>query len=177
MYHDVRKSFIISAIKALLKSDAKRAVVYYIGHGVRTYTSQSHLEKSGKDSALYSLDGMVVDNELRKIIDDTRRSGRQVTFISDCCHSGSMYDLASNDFLEYDIMSIGACGDMQTAKQDYICRRGNGVFSYYFWKYYTHEIPFAELIERVNSKLAVYRQKCETSIDDLLFMNKTFKVL
>ena len=177
MFHDVKKKFITDTLKNLLSSDAERILVYYIGHGVNTYTSDAKYEKSGADSAFYAMDGLVVDNELRNIINSSLKKNRQVRLISDCCHSGSMYDLEEKDFREYNIISIGACGDRQTAKQDYICRRGNGVFSYYFWKYYTKDITLSELLSKVNEKLQSYRQRCESSIDNLIIQNETFKVL
>ena len=169
LYHDCTRSLILKTLKKLLESNADKILVYYIGHGVTkrcTTINESNNEKYGVDSAMFMMDGEILDNELKKILDNSHKKvskRRQIRLISDCCHSGTMYDLTEEDYINYDTVSIGACSDIQTAKQDYICRRGNGIFSYYFWKYYTNDIKLKDLLDKVNEKLQVYQQKCEAS--------------
>ena len=57
-------------------------------------------------------------------------------------------------------IGFGACMDTQTAKQDWIERKGNGVFSRYFWKGVVEgKLWGKELLEYVNEKVKVYQQK------------------
>ena len=91
------------------------------------------------------------------MIVDKYNNCKNLRLIADCCHSGSIYDIPSRE----DIITISACTDNQTAKQDWINHKGNGVFSYYFWKY----IPRCEnngklLKEKINTKLKKYYQSC-----------------
>ena len=163
LYHDLSKENILSILKQLLKLRCEHILVYYIGHGTIAYTNQSKFEQSGFDSAYYTTTGIITDNELEDLIvnETTECDIRQFRFISDCCHSGSMYDFGDDDYKKYNMVSVGACGDAATAKQDYICRRGHGIFSYYFWKYYEPGIELHELINKINDKLVIYKQSAE----------------
>jgi hypothetical protein len=167
VYHDLSKEITLSTLKQLLELQCEHILVYYIGHGMITYTNQSKFEQSGYDSAYYTKTGIITDNELKDLITTERVNTniRQFRFISDCCHSGSMYDFTNDDYKKHNMVAVGACGDTETAKQDYICRRGHGVFSYYFWKYYEFGIELHELIDKINHKLAVYNQSAEVSTD------------
>lgn len=167
VYHDLSKEDMLSTLKQLLKLQCEHILVYYIGHGTITYTNQSKFEQSGFDSAYYTKTGIIIDNELKDLIASERVNTKiqQFRFISDCCHSGSMYDFADDDYKKYNMVAVGACGDTETAKQDYICRRGHGIFSYYFWKFYEPGIELHELIDKINDKLAVYKQSAEVSTD------------
>ena len=164
--HDLCKSDIINLLDLFLSQNAEKILVYYIGHGTITYTSKSKYEKSGMDQAFVAMDGIITDNMLNTIVKRHAKPNKKIILISDCCHSGSIYDLTHEDYMQKNIFSIGACGDNETAKQDYICRRGNGIFSYYFWKYYNKNIKMSELINKVNAKLIVYRQQCITNVNN-----------
>ena len=71
----------------------------------------------------------------------------------------------NNTSTKNNIITISACMDSQTAKQDWFEHKGNGVFSYYFWKYLTENNNVnnsnpEQLRNKINEKLKVYSQTC-----------------
>lgn len=180
VYHDLRKCDVLQLLDQCKHITCDKLLIYYIGHGTQTYTPYSKFEKTGMDSAFVCVDGLITDNALNNyFIRDSEHNCKQVRLISDCCHSGTIYDLTSDDYNKYNTVSISACYDNQTAKQDYICKRGNGVFSYYFWKYFNPDITLEELLHQINSKLSIYNQHTESSVDNIISKidKQTFNIL
>lgn len=133
----------------------KKLVVYFIGHGTQTRDKNGD-ELDGKDECLVFRDKLVVDDEISKLVEEHNTS-EKLTLMADCCHSGSIYDIPSRS----DIITISACSDNQTAKQDWINHKGNGVFSYYFWKYLPEcDNNGKKLKDKLNVKLRKYAQIC-----------------
>jgi len=70
-------------------------VFTYSGHG--TYNRDtSGDEPDSYDEALYVYDGLLLDDELREILDDLR-SDTSLVIISDSCYSGSVTRIAGDD--------------------------------------------------------------------------------
>lgn len=157
LYHDTTKEEFKSLLAQSLQLAVDKLVIYYIGHGtqVRDLTGD---ENDRYDECVVCMNGKVVDDELSRIIMKNKRA-KQVVLISDCCHSGTIYDVTPRE----DIITIGACLDNQTAKQDWIDHRGNGIFTYYFWKYVKDHNDSESLQKKMNVKLAPYMQKCAFS--------------
>lgn len=59
----------------------------YSGHGT-TVPDNSGDESDYKDEAMYLFGGVLLDDDLRRILDQTP-TGVRITAIMDCCHSGS----------------------------------------------------------------------------------------
>ena len=76
------------------------------------------------DECILCMDGTIVDDELADLVLRNNRC-KKVLFVSDYCHSGSIYDIPPRE----DIITLGACHYFKTVI------RGNGMFSYYFWKF------------------------------------------
>lgn len=168
LLHDVTKEILTSTLKKALQSKASKILIYYIGHGTQAFSCDNN-EDDHLDECFVCIDGLIKDNDLYKLVTGSLKDrSKQVRLISDCCHSGTIYDLSNDDYHKFNTVSISACKDNQTAKQDYICRRGNGIFSYYFWKYYTNDITLQELLSKVNIKLRVYQQHVTTSVTETL---------
>jgi len=89
---------IISAINELVKdnNENSRLFFHYSGHG-------SHQRDSGTDEADqqdesicpldYSKAGMIIDDDLKKLLVNPLKAGARLTAIFDSCHSGSVLDL------------------------------------------------------------------------------------
>ncbi len=81
-------------------------IVHYSGHGVSLKTGVDSNEVDGVDSAWLPTDyqtfrgggrnGMIIDNELRRLLADSIPAGVRVWLTSDSCHSGSVLDLRYN---------------------------------------------------------------------------------
>lgn len=158
IFHDMKKSEFMKMFKLFLSLPVEKVIVYYIGHG--TYTADtSGDEDDGRDECLLMMDGVILDDDLYKAITSHKNASNKLILLTDCCHSGTIYDVPDRD----DILTISAAADDQTAKQDWIERRGQGVFTYYFWKYFSPNTPLNELKARMNSKLRPYSQSIRTN--------------
>lgn len=69
---------------------------HYSGHGGQTKATEGD-EVDGEDETIYPLDfktaGMIVDNDLHRLLVRPLPRGCRLTAIFDCCHSGSALDL------------------------------------------------------------------------------------
>lgn len=114
-------------------------VVYYTGHGASVKDTNGD-EDDGYDEAMVFDDDFVIDDELAEILAKSeKKSSSKVLLLTDCCHSGSIYDLQSAAYhgltMPQNIMSISAARDKQTAKQTSIGSKDQGIFTFYFFKF------------------------------------------
>ena len=154
VFYDITSVKFKEILKLSLSLNLDKLAIYFIGHGTQTKDKNGD-EKDGKDECLVFKDKLVVDDEISEIVNE-KNTCKKLTLISDCCHSGSIYDIPPRS----DIITISACNDSQTAKQDWINHKGNGVFSYYFWKYLPESNDGKILKEKINRKLKKYSQTC-----------------
>ena len=137
-----------------VKCNYNKLTIYFIGHGTQIRDKNGD-ELDNKDECLVFKDKLVVDDDIAKIINENNKCKR-LTLMTDCCHSGTIYDVEPCE----DIITISACKDTQTAKQDWINHKGNGVFTYYFWKYLPECDDSKKLSDKINIKLKKYSQTC-----------------
>lgn len=154
LYHDPTNAETKHIITKFLKLGCDKLIVYFIGHGKRIVTNDKII------TYMQCVDGNDISNtEITQIVLNNN-TAKKLTLISDCCHSGSVYDIESRE----DIITIAACQDTQSSKQDYINHRGNGVFTYYFWKYSVIENDINDALElkvAIDKKTKAYRQECK----------------
>ena len=177
-FYDCLSEVCLKAIAGGLRTpNIKRLVVYFIGHGLQvsevrkgggmngSVNGSVNDESDGRDEAFLFKDRTLTDDIMSKFIVDNypiNMKRRQLILISDCCHSGTIFDVGSNEGYKrknIPVISIGACCDNQTAKQDWIDRKGNGVFSHYFWKAVNGGIEDDQVMDYVNDKVKVYGMK------------------
>lgn len=154
LFYDVTSIKFKEILKISLGLKLDKLTIYYIGHGTQIKDVNGD-EKNGKDECLVFKDKLVVDDEISKIVNE-KNTCKKLTLIADCCHSESIYDIPPRS----DIITISACKDSQTAKQDWINHKGNGVFSYYFWKYLPECNDGKILKDKLDNKLNKYSQTC-----------------
>ncbi|KAI9219709.1 peptidase C14, caspase domain-containing protein [Blastocladiella britannica] len=89
---------IIAAMKWLVK-DARAGdslFIHYSGHGTSANDVDGD-EEDGKDEALVPVDyetaGLIVDDDIHRLLCDQIPEGARLTALMDCCHSGTMLDL------------------------------------------------------------------------------------
>lgn len=147
MYHDTTINQFMSILLKFLKQTFE-LVVYFSGHGSRAKDRNGD-EDDGLDECLVLMDGLLSDDIISAMLKLHRN--KSLTLIADCCHSGTIFDTKS-------ILTISACHDNETAKQTG-SHKGQGVFTYYFWKYIDQCHDIDELISMMNTKLCKYDQK------------------
>lgn len=134
-----------------------RLFLHYSGHG--SYTrDRSGDERDGRDETIcpldYSRNGMIVDDDLKKILVDPLKKGAKLSCLFDCCHSGTVLDLqcnyriaTNNNRNSYtididnhykastgDVILFSGCLDSQTSADAYEEGINQGAMTYSFLK-------------------------------------------
>lgn len=70
-------------------------VVHYSGHGSQVATKSDKSERDGKDEVLVPCDmNFISDNDLKLLFAPlANRPNVKLTFLADCCHSGTLLDM------------------------------------------------------------------------------------
>lgn len=132
-----KKKNYLDKLAYFFKNTKGHLSIFYAGHGTyeKDYDGD---EADGNDEALVFVDGNVIDDTLAKSLSDNKNPSSKITFITDCCHSGSIWDLQSKVMKDRPIpvncVSISAASDKQTSKQTVVERMEQGMFSYHFRK-------------------------------------------
>ena len=124
-------------LPVFLKSATDHLTVFFTGHGANIRDRDGD-ESDGLDEAMVFDTGHIVDDELVKILNENSNGKTRILLLTDCCHSGSIWDLQSaekrGNKLPPNILSISAAKDTQTAKQTKMDNKDQGIFSYFFWR-------------------------------------------
>jgi hypothetical protein len=115
--HNAKKADFLKWLDKFLADAASCLFFYYVGHGTQV-PSKNNDESDGMDEAYYFEDGVLIDDVLLDHLVKSKNPNSSVILISDCCHSGSIWDLT--DFqrdLPPRVISISAAQDTQTSKQ------------------------------------------------------------
>lgn len=138
--------------------------VHYSGHG--SYQRQGWLKRwwfgdevDGQDETICPVDcdtaGMIIDDELRRILVDALPDGAVLRAIFDCCHSGTLIDARYNFRLHSsanheqlclmenlnlresacDALMLSGCLDSQTSADAEIDGSASGALTYAFLRY------------------------------------------
>ena len=164
---------ILTHLLDLVISDATTLFFHYSGHG--SYTkNEDGSETDGKDECLcpidYSSAGMIIDDEIRGILQCLNR-GKRLIMILDCCHSGSGTDLCYNLYERVgkysmirdskqtktrgEVVMISGCKDDQTSADSYISGKYQGAMTNSFL-YVTREYPYLtyeDLVRKLRANL------------------------
>lgn len=142
------KENIVNQLCELLSSGESGDLLFlmYSGHGSYTIDRNGD-ESSGYDQLIVPLDlNMIVDDELKSLIQNNLKSGVTLFGMFDSCFSGSVLDLRYQymDSLNYDqftenekeletqgdVLMISGCTDYQTSADAYINQQANGAMTW-----------------------------------------------
>ena len=141
--------------------------IFYTGHGcsVRDKTGD---ESDGYDEVMLFDSGYVLDDVLADYLVRYAKGGEQrIVLLSDCCHSGSIWDIQSilnkskaGNKIPSHIVSISAAQDNQTAKQTKVDSKDQGIFTYFFWDIWQdkQDITFKDMEKQINPKIGKFTQ-------------------
>jgi hypothetical protein len=120
-----------------LRETQAALTVFYTGHGANVRDANGD-ESDGLDEAMVFDAGYIVDDKLVECLRANAGGRARVLLLSDCCHSGSIWDIQSalgkREGLPANLLSISAAADSQTAKQTTVNQLSQGIFSFYLWK-------------------------------------------
>jgi hypothetical protein len=102
------------------------------------------------DKAMVFDRGYVLDDTLAEILCRVRvpcvqaNPNARTILMSDCCHSGTIWDIPHGDPAKLarfpkGCISLSAARDDQTAKQTSMDKRDQGIFTFYFWKFWNED--------------------------------------
>jgi hypothetical protein len=150
-------------------------VLFYTGHGA-SVTDRSGDEVDGRDEVMVFDNSYILDDELASLLKIyrlplmRRNPEARTILISDCCHSGTIWDIPDDpDKLAKfpkGVLGISAALDDQTAKQTSMDKRDQGLFSYYFWKFWREDkqITPTAIAAKMHPFLAQYSQQVVISV-------------
>jgi hypothetical protein len=79
---------------AFFKTTSKALTIYDTGHGAHI-RDRSGDESDGLDEAIVFDQGFILDNKLVQTLKENANGKAKMLLLSDCCHSGSIWDLQS----------------------------------------------------------------------------------
>lgn len=139
-------------IKKLISMENKKIAFYYSGHGTRVRDTNGD-ERDGMDEAFCFNDGVLIDDDFCKLINEHLRC-KHFICITDACHSGTIYDIDNIRTEKRGKMTcISSCSDNQTAKQ----LLKNGIFTLNFWKCYDKNSKRLD-VKKMNKRLDWFDQ-------------------
>jgi hypothetical protein len=200
---------IIKYMKWLVQDNDEnsRLFIHYSGHGSYTIDRNGD-ERDGRDETIcpvdYSTKGMIVDDELKKILVNPLKKGAKLTCLFDCCHSGTVLDLRCNYKMAInnrrnsytididnhykstvgDVMLFSGCQDRQTSADAYEEGTNQGAMTYSFLKMIEklknkNKTPTVQNIMKNLSffiKARGYTQTPQLSTGKLIDLNQKFNI-
>ena len=91
LFKDVKRKRFKELMTTFLSAETKKLVIYFTGHGASVKDKNGD-ESDGYDEAFVFRDGIVLDDVVLNLISTFNKS-KQLTIITDSCHSGSICDL------------------------------------------------------------------------------------
>ena len=161
--HNPTPQEFLTFLPLFMKQTKTALTVFFTGHGANVKDKNGD-ESDGFDEAMVFDTGHIVDDDLVKIICENCNGVVKVLLLTDCCHSGSIWDLQSADDhglkLPQNVISISAAKDSQTAKQTKMNNKDQGIFSYFFWKLLNAEPKLTpkDLETKMNASLNKFKQ-------------------
>lgn len=150
-------------------------LVYYTGHGA-SIDDDNGDEADGLDEAYVFDDSFLRDDKLIDILQARKKTNAKVILLSDCCHSGSIWDIQSESKsnLPGNVMSLSAARDSQTAKQTSIGGTDQGIFTFYFFKLLEENKSMtpSEMESKINGYISKYEQHFTKAVTTAGMENK-----
>jgi hypothetical protein len=204
------KQNIINNINELVRDNDEnsRLFFHYSGHGYykRDYSGD---EKDYLDETICPLDynysGVIIDDELKKLLIEPLKEGSKLTCIFDCCHSGTILDLRCNykvninknkyiyeisidknyKSIKPNVLLISGCLDDQTSADSYISGKSQGALTYSFIEIHRRlkkkrkNILIKNIIKDLTKILYEngYEQKPKLSTGNLIDLYNEFNIL
>ncbi|KAK8835060.1 hypothetical protein M9Y10_039536 [Tritrichomonas musculus] len=153
-------------LKFMLKNTTNDLTIFYTGHGCSIKDKDGD-ESDGYDEVMLFDNGYVTDDELCDYLTRYAKgeNGQRIVLLTDCCHSGSMWDIQSmlkdkTQTIPKNIISVSSAKDDQTAKQTKIKAKDQGIFTYYFWELLNENpaLRFKEMESKINPLIGYFKQ-------------------
>ena len=161
--HNPRKSEFIDYCTFFLKNTQKTLTIFYSGRG-KTIAGSVNGEMCSNINAIVFDSGIIVEDELTKIVSQNSNSKAKITLITDSCNGGSPWNLSSvfkeNHDFKSKIVSLSISNNVPESENTAIDKKGQGLFTYYFCKY-INEFPSidpSQLCQKINPSLKRFNE-------------------
>lgn len=199
------KKVITEQIKKFVKNNKNNELFFhYSGHGSHT-RDRSFDEVDNQDESICPLDyqrsGMIIDDDIRRMLIEPLHKTAKLTAIFDCCHSGTIVDLkythtVSKKLFKYtyktntnkkvkdseaDVFVISGCRDNQTSADAYIQRKYQGALTWAVLKVMNAKdsdtLTYRELSKKITKSLeSRYTQKPQFTSGKPLKLDNIIKI-
>ncbi|KAK8882838.1 hypothetical protein M9Y10_045481 [Tritrichomonas musculus] len=161
--HNPRKTEFTNYCDFFLKNTQKSLTIFYSGRG-KTVAGSIDGEMCSNINAIVFDCGMIVEDELSKILSQNPNGKAKITLITDSCNGGSPWNLASvlkeNHNYNSKIVSLSISNNLPESETTAIDKKCQGLFTYYFCKYLTEspEIDPSSLCAKINPSLKRFNE-------------------
>ena len=161
--HNPHHQIFLNFLSVFLSNVYSYLTVYYSGHGAQKKDTSGD-EADGYDEVMVFDSGRVVDDELALYLNKYSRGSAHTILISDCCHSGTIWDIPTNGqemlYFPPNIICLSAADDNETAKQGKQNNNDQGFFTFFLFQEVRRNraITPRDIENRVSSLLAKYNQ-------------------
>lgn len=131
--YDSKAQHFIDYARVFLRDVSEFLLIYFSGHGGQMKDISGD-EDDGMDEVYIFMDGHIVDDILVQMIINNKNETNRLVLLSDCCHSGTIWDLDHKD-APPNCISMAAALDKEEANQ--AVRRGRE------FGYFTDSLFFA----------------------------------
>lgn len=179
--HNPRSTEFLKYFNDFIQKTTEYLVIYYIGHS-SSINKKNEDETVIKDEVLIFDDNSLSDYEMISAINSSKKlESTKICFISDCCHSGSIYDLNVYKSLKIkippNVISFSSIRDSNTPKKTSIGGTDQGILTFFFYKLLAHDESMTprKLESQISHYLERFQQKfivCSTTdslLDEAIF--------
>lgn len=136
--HNPTQAQYLEWLSVFLSNTKTELITYYTGHGTQVDGSDAAENDTKNEAYVFENNSQVEclpDDTLQKyLVQYKTNPNLKVILLSDCCHSGTIWDL-NKDNSPANCISISAAQDKQTAKQTSVEGKEQGIFTYYLFKF------------------------------------------
>jgi hypothetical protein len=166
LHNPTTKQF-LDYLTVFLRITSENLTIYYTGHGAQV-ADRNGDEDDGMDEVMVFQSGHIVDDDLADILKKNANGRTKIVLISDCCRSGTIWDIPSNVTraernFPANIISFSASRDSQTSKQATglgATKTMQGLFTFHFFRLIRQNraLTPAQIIPLINREIAPFQQ-------------------
>lgn len=166
------KTNILSQLTLLLSQSKSGDVLFfhYSGHGSQIKDTNGD-DTDGLDEVIipcdyFSNNSVIIDDEIKAIVQSNLKEGVKLVVLMDCCHSGSIFDLKYNYDANWnqvinsksletngDVILISGCSDPQVSFDTQINRVNQGTTTWTFTTQVNNTITWKQMINNMRQML------------------------
>lgn len=161
--HNPKSAVFLKFLEFFLRNTTQFLTVFYSGHGANI-PDKNDDELDGLDEVIVLDDDFIVDDQLARIIKDHSNGVAKVILLNDCCHSGTIWDIPTEEekAMQFppNILCLSAANDDQLAKQGRKGLNDQGFFTFLLFQEFRKNkaITPIEIQSKITAQLKYFQQ-------------------